>query len=81
MDQWLTSLVTSAPKAFVNDARTQAQVVAGKPGAAVDFCVLSTDPTFSNKVTDFAVCDAGPVPRARRVAAPGRRRRAQPRTS
>ncbi len=60
MDQWLTSLLTSAPKAFVNDARTQAQVVAGKPSGAFDFCVLSTDTTFSNKVTDFSVCDQDP---------------------
>ena len=60
MDTWLTSLTASAPKAFVNAARTQAQVVAGKPATAVDFCYLSTDTTFSTKVTDFAVCDADP---------------------
>ena len=58
MDQWLTSLVASAPKATLNDERTQAQVVAAKPGAAFDFCYLSSDTTFSNKVTDQAVCDA-----------------------
>jgi len=60
MDTWLTSLTASAPKSFVNAARTQAQVIAGKPAMAVDFCYLTADTTFSTKVTDFAVCDADP---------------------
>ena len=58
MDAWLSSLVASAPKSWVNAERTQAQVVAAKPAAAFDFCYLSTDTTFSTKVTDQAVCDA-----------------------
>jgi hypothetical protein len=60
MDQWLSRLSTDVPKATVNDARTQAQVVAAKPAAAADFCALSTDPTFSVKVTDAAACDQDP---------------------
>ena len=58
MDTWLSNLLTSAPKATLNAERTQAQVVAAKPAAAFDFCYLSTDTTFSTKVTDQAVCDA-----------------------
>ena len=58
MDTWLTQLNASAPKASVNATRTQAQVVAGKPASAFDFCYLSTDTTFSTKVTDQATCDA-----------------------
>lgn len=66
MDTWLTSLVTSAPKATINSPRTQAQVVAAKPASAVDFCYLTSDTTFSNKITDPAVCDADArlIPRA-----------------
>ncbi len=60
MDQWLSSLASQAPKAAVNDARTQVQIVAAKPAGAADFCVLSTDPTFSVKVTDPAVCNQDP---------------------
>lgn len=58
MDQWLTTLGTSAPKQTINDVRTQAQVVSGKPATAFDFCYLSTDTTYSTKVTDQATCDA-----------------------
>ncbi len=58
MDAWISSLVTSAPKAWLNAPRTQAQVVAAKPSTAFDFCYLSTDATFSTKVTDKATCDA-----------------------
>lgn len=58
MDQWVTTMNTSAPKTFINSPRTQAQVVAAKPASAFDFCYLSTDTTFSTKVTDQAVCDA-----------------------
>jgi hypothetical protein len=60
MDEWLTALSTSAPKSFVNGERTQAQVVAAKPAGAFDFCYLTSDPTFSTKVTDPATCDADP---------------------
>ena len=34
MDEWLSNLVASAPKATLNDVRTHAQVVAAKPPAA-----------------------------------------------
>jgi hypothetical protein len=60
MDTWLSALATSAPKATLNSERTAAQVVAAKPATAFDFCYLSTDPTFSTKVTDFTVCNADP---------------------
>ena len=58
MDTWLSSLLTSAPKATLNDVRTQAQVVAAKPAAAVDLCYLTGDATFSTKIFDQTVCDA-----------------------
>jgi len=66
MDTWLTNLMTAAPKTGINSPHTQAQVVAAKPAAAVDLCYLSTDLTFSNKITDPKVCDADPrlVPKA-----------------
>ena len=58
MDTWLSSLLNSAPKATMNAVRTQAQVVAGKPAAAIDFCFLSADIAFTTPITDQAVCDA-----------------------
>jgi hypothetical protein len=58
MDTWLSSLLTSAPKATLNAERTQAQVVAAKPAAAVDFCYLTADAAFTTKITDQATCDA-----------------------
>ena len=58
MDAWLSSLLTSAPKATLNAERTQAQVVAAKPAAAVDLCYLTGDTTFATKVFDQSVCDA-----------------------
>lgn len=60
MDTWLSSLVTSAPKATLNSERTPAQVLASKPSAAFDYCYLSTDTSFSTKVTDQATCNADP---------------------
>nr|WP_329691764.1 DUF6351 family protein [Caldimonas sp.] len=60
MDTWLSNLSTQAPKAFVNAERTQAQVVAGKPADAFDFCYLTSDTAFTTKVTDFSVCDTDP---------------------
>ena len=57
MDVWLSNLTAQAPKAWVNAERTQAQVVAAKPATAFDFCYLSTDTTFTTKVTDMAACD------------------------
>lgn len=60
MDAWLTNLITSAPKATLNSERTQAQVIAAKPAAAIDLCYLTGDVTFSIPVTDMALCDADP---------------------
>ncbi len=60
MDSWLTSLLTSAPKDTLNAVRTQAQVIAAKPTAAHDLCYLTGDTTFSNPITDMAVCDSDP---------------------
>jgi hypothetical protein len=58
MDTWLSSLVTSAPKAWLNAERTQAQVIAAKPAAAQDRCYLTGDDTFSTPIYDMAICDA-----------------------
>jgi hypothetical protein len=58
MDTWLTNLNASAPKETINSVRTQAQVIAVRPAAAVDLCFLSTDPTFSTPVFNMAQCDA-----------------------
>jgi Tannase-like family of unknown function (DUF6351) len=60
MDAWLTNLLTTAPKAALNDVRTHAQVVAAKPATAFDLCYLTGDTTFSTPVTDMARCDADP---------------------
>ena len=60
MNEWLTALATSAPKLSLNAPRTQAQIIAGKPASAFDFCYLSTD-TFTTKVTNAATCDADPA--------------------
>jgi hypothetical protein len=60
MDTWLSTLLTSAPKSWLNGERTQAQVIAAKPAAAVDLCYLTSDVNFANKITDAAVCDADP---------------------
>ncbi|HXJ53484.1 MAG TPA: DUF6351 family protein [Burkholderiales bacterium] len=58
MDTWLSNLNASAPKETINSVRTQAQVIAGKPAAAVDFCFLLADTTFSTPIFDMAACDA-----------------------
>jgi hypothetical protein len=60
MDLWLTNLLTTAPKATLNDVRTHAQVVAAKPATAFDLCYLTGDVTFSTPIPDMAVCDADP---------------------
>jgi len=60
MDIWLSNLLVSAPKATLNSVRNQAQVIAAKPATAFDFCFLTGDVTFSNPVTDMALCDADP---------------------
>ncbi|HZY01861.1 MAG TPA: DUF6351 family protein, partial [Anaeromyxobacteraceae bacterium] len=60
MDDWLSALTVSAPKATLNAVRTQAQVIAAKPANAIDQCYLTGDATFSTPVTDMALCDADP---------------------
>ena len=60
MDTWLSNLLISAPKETLNSVRTQAQVIAAKPVTTVDHCYLTGDATFSNPVTDMALCDADP---------------------
>ena len=58
MDDWLSNLLTSAPKATLNSARTQAQVIAGETVGRLDLCYLTGDNHISTKVTDMALCDA-----------------------
>lgn len=55
MDQWLAALVTST-----GSASLETRVRATRPAATRDFCILSTDPTQSQKVFDQATCDADP---------------------
>src|SRR5258706_6998157 len=58
MDIWLSNLSASAPKETLNSVRTQAQVIAGKPAAAVDFCFLLADTAFTTPIFNMATCDA-----------------------
>ena len=58
MDRWLSGLNVSAPKETLNSVRTQAQVIAGKPADAVDFCFLLADTAFTTPVTNTALCDS-----------------------
>ena len=60
MDVWLSKLLETAPKETLNSMRSQQQVVAAKPAAAVDLCYLTGDTSFTTKVFDQAVCDADP---------------------
>ncbi len=53
MDKWLSNIENDT-----SNARREQKVVDNKPAEAVDFCYLTGDTTFSNKITDFAVCDA-----------------------
>jgi len=52
MDQWLANIEKDK-----SAATREQKVIAGKPSGLVDFCILSSDTTFSNPVTDFAACD------------------------
>ena len=54
------ALVATTPKTFLNSEHTAAQVLAAKPATAFDFCYLTTDTGFTNKVTDQSLCDADP---------------------
>jgi len=57
MNVWLDNLNAVAPKDTLNSPRTQAEVIVAKPADAVDFCFLSTDPSFTTPVFDMTVCD------------------------
>src|SRR6267378_3542577 len=50
MDGWLSNLMATSPKATLNAVRTQEEVIAAKPAAAVDLCYLTGDATFSTPV-------------------------------
>ena len=53
MDQWLTSVIADA-----SEGTLAQKVLAARPAASADFCLLSADATQSVKVTDTQVCDA-----------------------
>jgi hypothetical protein len=57
MDKWLSAL---PPKARLNDARIQAQLVAAKPSTLFDLCYLSGDASLADPVRDIARCDSDP---------------------
>ena len=57
MNAWLDNLNVTAPKDTLNSPRTQAEVIAGKPAGAVDFCFLLADTNFTTPVFDSTVCD------------------------
>ena len=52
MDAWLTN-AKAAPTGSIEQ-----RVVAGKPAAAADYCLLSSDAAQTTRVRDAAVCDA-----------------------
>jgi hypothetical protein len=52
MDQWLAAL-----KADLSSATLESKIIATRPAAAFDFCYLTSDTTFSTKITDSAICD------------------------
>jgi len=56
MDKWLSNI-----EADTSHHSIERKVLLNKPAEAFDYCYLSTDTTFSTKVTDFAVCDADPI--------------------
>src|SRR5258705_12631311 len=60
MDTWRSILNVSAPKETLTSVRRQAEVILGKPAAAVDFCFLTGDTNFTTPVTDMALGDADP---------------------
>ncbi len=55
MDLWLTGL-----KADTGPGAIEQKLTSAKPASAADFCLLSSDATQANKVSDVAVCDADP---------------------
>src|SRR5258706_499122 len=57
---WNRRAERTAAKETLNSVRRQAEVILGKPAAAVDFCFLTGDTNFTTPVTDMALCDADP---------------------
>jgi hypothetical protein len=53
MDQWVAAI-----KADTSDTTIEKKVARHRPADAFDFCYLTSDTTFSNKITDPALCDA-----------------------
>ncbi|MBC7499245.1 MAG: hypothetical protein H7315_01905, partial [Herminiimonas sp.] len=45
-------------KADTSSTALEQKIIRAKPAEAFDFCYLSTDTTFSTKITDKATCDA-----------------------
>lgn len=56
MDKWLANL-----KADTSAAPIEQKVRTSRPAEAFDYCLRSTDPTQSVKVTDQAACNADPL--------------------
>jgi hypothetical protein len=52
MDRWLSNM-----EADTSDRSIEQKVLANKPAEAFDYCYLTSDTAFANKITDFAVCD------------------------
>jgi hypothetical protein len=53
MDTWLTAV-----KADTSSATLEQKVRTTRPASSVDFCYLSNDAAQTNRVTNFATCDA-----------------------
>jgi hypothetical protein len=56
MDKWLTTL-----KADASTATIEQKVKSSKPAEAFDYCLLSTDPAQTTKVTNQQTCNADPL--------------------
>ena len=56
MDKWLTNL-----KADTSTAAIEQKVKTSKPAEAFDYCLLSTDPAQSTRVTNQQTCNADPL--------------------
>jgi hypothetical protein len=56
IDRWVEAI-----KADRSCDSIEEKVARNRPAEAFDFCYLSTDTTFSTKITDPAVCDADPL--------------------
>jgi hypothetical protein len=52
VDQWVAAI-----KADTTSATLEQKIANHRPVDAVDFCFLTSDTAFLNKVTDFALCD------------------------